>query len=148
MRVSIIDLQHCSKMSSQPPIKSAILSTMKTQKCANSGEVRYGTNELRLLSWRKDGGGGRVYPKRKVYTRRNGVCCFKKTYQLDLDFCFVVKLVNLNNVWFSHSYLCQLLFNFYLWWDFYLVFFICKILVMSICVCFFIVIELFSLRLV
>lgn len=28
---------------------------------------------------------------------------------------FVVKLVNLNNVWFSHSYLCQLLFNFYLW---------------------------------
>lgn len=113
LRVSIIDLQHCSKMSSQPPIKSAILSTVKTQKCANSGEVRYGTNELRLLSWRKEGGGGRVYPKRKVYTRRNGVCCFKKTYQLDLDFCFVVKLVNLNNVWFSHSYLCQLLFNFY-----------------------------------
>lgn len=50
LRVSIINLQHCSKMSSQPPIKLAILSTMKTQECVNSGEVRYGTNELRLLS--------------------------------------------------------------------------------------------------
>lgn len=39
----------------------------------------------------------------------------KKHTNFDLDFCFVVKLVNLNNVWFSHSYLCQLLFNFYLW---------------------------------
>lgn len=64
-----------------------------------------------------DGGGGRVYPKWKVYVLKEEQCMFfQKTYQLDLDlFCFVVKLFNLNHVWFSHSYLCQLLFNFYLW---------------------------------